>query len=201
MSHAGAFFGKTCPERQDHRCFDGAPCGRDQWVLVGAVDSCTQEQQGKRITVSSIQIHTEREVDINMHRYRQSTGRVCDVNIHTTPARQCTLMLALFYAVRLSRSPSVPTSSMPDKNASLCTQGPILCLKSHQHLCSPYAVLPFLRLSVCLTVLSVSPAALRLLQLQRGPQTPSLSSSSSPSRVRTRPDHTCHLHRTQGPGT
>lgn len=36
-------------------------------VLVGAVDSCTQERQGERITVSSIQIHTEREVDINMH--------------------------------------------------------------------------------------------------------------------------------------
>lgn len=61
------FLGKTCPDRHDHPCFDGAPCGRDQRVLVGAVDSCTQGRQGKRITVSSIQIHTEREVDINMH--------------------------------------------------------------------------------------------------------------------------------------
>lgn len=67
MSHAGTFFGKTRPESRDHQCFDGAPCGRDHWVLVGAVDSCTQGRQGKRITVSSIQIHTEREVDINMH--------------------------------------------------------------------------------------------------------------------------------------
>lgn len=161
MSHMGTFFGKTCPERHDHQCFDGAPCGRDQWVLVGAVDSCTQERQGKRITVSSIQIHTEREVDINMHRCRQSTEAlsksVCDVNIRTRRTRQWTLMLVSFCAVHLSRTPSVPTSSMPDKNVSLCTQGPIPCLKSHLHLCSPYAVLPFLRLSVCLTVLSVSP--------------------------------------------
>lgn len=107
----------------------------------------------------------------------------------------------LFCAIHLSCSPSVPTSSVPDKNASLCTRGSILCLKSHLHLCAPCAVLPFLRLSVCLTVSSVSPAPPRPLQLQRGPQTPSLSSSSSPSRFCTRPDHTCHLHRTQGPGT
>lgn len=46
-------------------------------------------------------------------------------------------------AIRLSCSPSIPTSSMPDKNVSLCTRGPILCLKSHLHLffffffCSP----------------------------------------------------------------
>lgn len=49
----------------------------------------------------------------------------------------------LFCAIHLSCSPSVPTSSMPDKNVSLCTQGPILCLKSHLRLCAPYAVLPF----------------------------------------------------------
>lgn len=53
ISHMCAFFfGKTCPERHDHQRFDGVPCGRDQWVLVGAVDSCTQERRGKRITVS-----------------------------------------------------------------------------------------------------------------------------------------------------
>lgn len=92
MSHAGVVFGKTCYERHDHQCFDGAPCGRDQGVLVGAVDSCTQGRQGKRITVSSIQIHSEREVDINMHRYRRSTGALsksaCDVNIRTRRASQ-----------------------------------------------------------------------------------------------------------------
>lgn len=60
-------FGKTCSERHDRRCFDGAPCGRDQWALVGAVDSFTQGQLGERITVSSVQIHTERVVDISMH--------------------------------------------------------------------------------------------------------------------------------------
>lgn len=75
------FLAKTCPERHDHQCFDGAPCGRDQWVLVGAVDSCTQGRQGKRITVSSIQIHTEREVDINMHTDigRAHTAKECVV--------------------------------------------------------------------------------------------------------------------------
>lgn len=57
---------------------------------------------------------------------------------------------SFFCAAHLSCSPSVPTSSMPDKNASLCTQGPILCLKSHLHLCAPYTVLPFLCLSDCL---------------------------------------------------
>ena len=99
-------------------------------------------------------------------------------------------------AIRLSCSPSIPTSSMPDKNVSLCTRGPILCLKSHLHL---FFFFFFLvpALSFPSSVLSVSPAPPRLLQLQRGPQTPSLSSSSSPSRPCTRPDHTCHLHRTQ----
>lgn len=37
-------------------------------------------------------------------------------------------------AIHLSCSPSVPTSSMPDKNVSLCTRGPILCLMSHLRL-------------------------------------------------------------------
>lgn len=87
MSHAGVSFVKTCYERHDRQCFDGAPCGRDQWVLVGAVDSCTQGRRGKRITVSSIQIHTEREVDINMHKYRRSAEALSEsvhrVNIHT----------------------------------------------------------------------------------------------------------------------
>lgn len=55
-------------------------------------------------------------------------------------------MLAFFCAFHLSCSPSVPTSPVPDKNASLCTQGPVLCLKSHLQLCSPDTVLPFLRL-------------------------------------------------------
>lgn len=94
---------------------------------------------------------------------------------------------------------------MPDKNASLRTRGPILCLKSHLHLCAPCTVLS-LPPSFRPSVLSVSPAPPCLLQLQRGPQTPSLSPpppppppSSSPSRFCTRPDHTCHLHRTQGP--
>lgn len=98
--------------------------------------------------------------------------------------------------------PLSPASSVPDKNASLCTQGPILCLKSHLHLCAPCAVLPFLHLlrpSDCLVCQprSSPPAA----AATRGPQTPSLSSSYSPSRFCTRPDHTCHLHRTRGPGT
>lgn len=74
----GVCFGKTCSERHDHQCFDGTPCGRDLWVLVGAVDSCTQGWLGERITVSSIQIHTERVVDISMHtdRDRRLEGKV-----------------------------------------------------------------------------------------------------------------------------
>lgn len=52
--------GESLPERHDQRGFDGQPCGRDQGVLVGAVDSYIQGEEGKRITVSSIQIHRER---------------------------------------------------------------------------------------------------------------------------------------------
>lgn len=59
------FFFKTCHD--GHQCFDGVPCRRDQWVLVGAVDSISQGQQWRRITVSSIKIHTETVVDISMH--------------------------------------------------------------------------------------------------------------------------------------
>lgn len=59
-------------------------------------------------------------------------------------------MLVFFCAIHLSCFPSVPTSSMPEKNASLCTQGSILRLKSHLHLRAPCAVLPFRRLSDCL---------------------------------------------------
>jgi len=97
MGHMGAFFGKTCHERHDHQRFDGAPCGRDQWVLVGAVDSCTQGRQGQRITVSSIQIHTERVVDISMHteiEVEALSESVHDVNICTRRTRQWTLVLA-----------------------------------------------------------------------------------------------------------
>lgn len=54
----------------------------------------------------------------------------------------------------------------------------------------------FRRLPVHLAILSVSPLRLPIpLQLQRGPQTPSLSSSSSPSCFCTQADHTWHLHR------
>lgn len=67
--------------------------------------------------------------------------------------------------------------------------------------CTPHVVLSLSVFSVHLAILSVSPAPPHLLQLQRGPQTPSLSSCSSPSCFCTQPDHTCHLHRTQGPGS
>lgn len=113
MSHAGMVFAKTCYERHDRQCFDGAPCGRDQWVLVGAVDSCTQGRPGKRITVSSIQIHKEREVDINMHRYRRSTEALSKsvhrVNIHTRRTRHWTLMPVFFCAI----FPASPLSPPP----------------------------------------------------------------------------------------
>lgn len=78
------------------------------------------------------------------------------------------------------------------------TQPPILCLKSHLHLCAPTLSFPS---SACLNVISVSLAPPRLLQLQPGLQTPSLSSSSSLWRFCTWPHHTCHLHRRQNPGT
>jgi len=93
----------------------------------------------------------------------------------------------------------VPTSSMPDKNASLRTQGPIPCLKSHLHLTAlsfPSSIFPSVRPSYLST-----PLLPAYCSCDEGPQTPSLSSSSSPSRFCSRPDHTCHLHRTQGPGT
>jgi hypothetical protein len=52
--------GESLPERHDQcASFDGEPCDRDQGVLVGAVDSYIQGEEGKRITVSSIQIHKE----------------------------------------------------------------------------------------------------------------------------------------------
>lgn len=108
------------------------------------------------------------------------------------------MLACLRPSIHPSCSPSVPSSfsSMPDKNVSFCTRGPILCLKSHLHrshsLCR--FSLPQSFLSVW-PVLSVGPAPPCLRQLQWGPQTPSLSSSSS-----TWPDHTCHLHGRQGPG-
>lgn len=63
------FFGQTCPERHDHQRFDGVPCGRDQWVLVGAVDSCTQERRGERdyCLVDTNPRGERGAADINMH--------------------------------------------------------------------------------------------------------------------------------------
>ncbi|KAK5912938.1 hypothetical protein CesoFtcFv8_002766 [Champsocephalus esox] len=86
---------------------------------------------------------------------------------------------------------------MPDKNASLRTQCPIPRLKSHLHLTAlsfPSSIFPSVRPSYL-----SAPLLPARCSCDEGPQTPSLSSSSSPSRFCCRPDHTCHLHRTQGP--
>lgn len=99
----------------------------------------------------------------------------------------------LFVAPVLLEARREGVSPHPERNPLFEVPSPSFAL--------PRAVLSFLPLSVHLAILSVSPAPPHLLQLQRGPQTPSLSSSSSPSCFCTQPDHTCHLHRTQGLGS
>lgn len=61
-----------------------------------------------------------------------------------------TLMLACLCHPSFLCGPSVPSSSMPDKNVSLCTRGPILCLKSHLHLLHSFCC-PSLPPSSCLS--------------------------------------------------
>lgn len=153
-------FGNTGYERHEHQRFDGAPCGRDQWVLVGAVDSCTQGRQGKRITVSSIQIHTGREADINMHRYRRRRRGFeqkcawCKHPREMNPSLESdasvpTVFPQLVYAREECISPHP---------CSICR------LKSHLHPGALCAVLPFRRLPNCLICQpcsSLPPAAAR----------------------------------------
>lgn len=95
----------------------------------------------------------------------------------------------LFVACVLLEARQEPVSPHSDRNPPFEVPSP------------PRVVPSLLRLSVHLAILSVSPAPPHLLQLQPGPQTPSLSSSSSPSCFCTQPDHTCHLHRTRGLGS
>lgn len=72
------------------------------------------------------------------------------------------MLACLRPSIHPSCSPSVPSSfsSMPDKNVSFCTRGPILCLKSHLHRSHSFCRFsPSSVVSVCLTRLICRPCS------------------------------------------